>query len=178
MQRQAEYLKNFFRMEEFTEFYVGENGRTRVGCRADEDGLTMWKGKHLSREAEARISWEDARFWVNAYMEDDVYLLPGEAAENIDAKGLYQQLDLFTMFSEQIDVILRSSGGRENSRKRIYAKYRQGKTPGEIAEFLKKEYGTTGKGFEFTADENPEGVRLHDGKQIAMVTERSKGVFL
>ncbi len=180
---QEEYLKNSYRMEEFTEFYAGKNGRTRVGYRADEDGLTMWKGKYLSREAEARISWEDVRFWINTYIEDGTYLLPGEAAEKIDTKGLYQQLDLFTMFSEQvgniamkqaeagvakaeresrstepplrrlpqeqIDVILRSGGGRDNSRKRIYAKYQQGKTPEEMVEFLKKEYGTTGKGFEF-----------------------------
>ena len=178
---QTEYLKNSFRMKEYTEFNVGENGQTSVGYRADGDGLTIWKGKYLSREAETKISWEDARFWVNAYIEDGTYLLPGETAEKIDTKGLYQQLDLFTMFTEQvgniamkqaeagvekaekdggeplprrlpqeqIDVILRSGGGMEDSRKRIYAKYRQGKTPEEMAEFLKKEYGTTGKGFEF-----------------------------
>ena len=46
---------------------------------------------------------------------------------------------------EQLDTILRSGGGRENSRKRIYAKYQQGKMPEEMAEFLKTEYGTTGK---------------------------------
>jgi len=108
--------------------------------------------------------------------------------EQTGTNGIYQQLDLFTMFSEQIggivmkeaeqgiiraekissgpqkavmpkeqlDMILRSGGGRDNSRKRIYAKYRQGKTPEEMAEFLKKEYGTTGKGFEF------------EGKQLAV----------
>ena len=182
---QTEYLKNSFRMKEFTEFDIGE---MRAGYRADEDGLTMWKGHYLTREAEARISWEDARFFVNSYIEDGVYLLPGEKAEQIDTSGMYQQLDLFSMFTEQVgsiamkeaeagiipaekaspeptkevitkeqlDTILRSGGGRENSRKRIYAKYRQGKTPEEMAEFLKKEYKTTGKGFEF------------EGKQIAV----------
>ena len=182
---QTEYLKNSFRMEEFTELDIGE---MRAGYRADEDGLTMWKGHYLTREAEARISWEDARFFVNSYIEDGVYLLPGEKAEQIDTNGMYQQLDLFSMFTEQVgsiamkeaeagiipaektspeptkevitkeqlDTILRSGGGRENSRKRIYAKYQQGKTPEEMAEFLKKEYKTTGKGFEF------------EGKQIAV----------
>lgn len=48
---------------------------------------------------------------------------------------------------------MRSGGGRDNSRKRIYAKYQQGKIPEEMAEFLKNEYKTTGKGFEF--DGNP-----------------------
>lgn len=175
---QTEYLRNSFRMEEYTELNIGKN---RAGYRADEDGLTMWKGNYLTREAEGRISWKDARFLVNSYIEDGVYLLPGEAAEQIDTDGMYQQLDLFTMFSEQVgnivmkqaeevskvppamsipqeqlDTILRSGGGKENSRKRIYAKYRQGKTPEEMAEFLKKEYGITGKGFEF------------EGRQVAV----------
>ena len=175
---QTDYLKNSFRMEEFTELYIGQ---TRAGYRADEDGLTMWKGSYLTREAETRISWKDARFLVNSYIEDGVYLLPGEVAEQIDTDGMYKQLDLFSMFSEQvgniamkqaeetsivplstqipqeqIDTILRSGGGKENSRKRIYAKYQQGKTPEEMAVFLQKEYGTTGKGFEF------------DGKQVSV----------
>ena len=59
----------------------------------------------------------------------------------------------FSLPQEQIDTILRSGGGRDNSRTRIYAKYQQGKTPEEMAEFLKNEYKTTGKGFEF--DGNP-----------------------
>lgn len=175
---QTEYLKNSFRMEEFTELYIGD---VRAGYRADEDGLTMWKGNYLTREAENRLSWEDARYWVNSYIEDGVYLLPGEVAEQIDTDGMFKQLDLFTMFTEQvgniamkqaeeksvmptgfvlpekqIDDILRSGGGRDDSRKRIYAKYQQRKTPEEMTAFLKKEYGTTGKGFEF------------DGKQIAV----------
>ena len=175
---QTEYLKNSFRMGEFTEL---DTGGIRAGYRADEDGLTMWKGHYLTREAETKISWEDARFFVNSYIEDGEYLLPGEKAEQIDTDGMYRQLNLFTMFSEQVGNIvmkqaeeksdvppmtaipqeqlsetLRSGGGKENSRKRIYAKYRQGKTPEEMAAFLQKEYGTTGKGFEF------------DGKQIAV----------
>ena len=62
----------------------------------------------------------------------------------------------FSLPQEQLDTILRSGGGRDNSRKRIYAKYQQGTTPEEMAEFLKKEYWTTGKGFDF--GENPVSV--------------------
>jgi len=97
---------------------------------------------------------------------------------NTEPTGTYQQLSLFPSFEEQvgtiaaaeasiqytmpaafslpqdqIDTILRSGGGRDNSRKRIYAKYQQGKSPEEMTEFLKNEYKTTGKGFEF--DGNP-----------------------
>ena len=170
---QTEYLKSSYHMDEYTELDIGE---VRVGYLAREDGLTMWKGHYLSRTAEASLRWEDVRFFVNSYIEDGVYLLPGEVAEKIETKGMYQQLDIFSMFPEQvgtiamaqaeqgetvpkaskqripeewIDIILRSGGGRENNRKRIYAKYQQGKNAAEMVDFLRKEYGKTGKGFEF-----------------------------
>ena len=40
--KQTEYIKNSYRHKEFTEFYVGEE---RAGYRADENGLTVWKGE-------------------------------------------------------------------------------------------------------------------------------------
>ena len=181
---QSEYLKNSYRMNEFTELDIGE---VRGGYRADEDGITLWKGNYLTREAECRLTWEEARYWVNSYMEDGTYLLPGEVAERIETDGMFQQMDLFTMFSEQVgnvamkqieepssimplgftlpekelDAILRTGGGRDDSRKRIYAKYQQRKTPKEMEAFLRKEYATTGKGFEI------------DGKQIAVWFDES-----
>ena len=182
---QTEYFKNSFH---FGIYYALNVAGTSVGFHANEEGLHINMSGKAGAENETLLSWEDARFLVNSYMEDDVYLLPGEKAEQIDTNGMYQQLDLFSLFSEQVgsiavkeaeqgiipaekispesqkealpkeqlDTILQSGGGRDNSRKRIYAKYQQGKTPEEMAEFLKKEYGTTGKGFEF------------DGKQVSV----------
>ena len=182
---QTEYFKNCFH---FGTYYGLEVAGASIGFHADDEGLHINMTGKAGAENETLLSWEDARFFVNSYIEDDVYLLPGEKAEQIDTNGMYQQLDLFSMFTEQvgsiamkeaeqgivstekpvhepkkeampkeqIDTILRSGGGRENSRKRIYAKYQQGKTPEEMAEFLKKEYGTTGKGFEF------------EGKQVSV----------
>ncbi len=182
---QTEYFKNCFR---FGTYYGLDVAGTSIGFHANEEGLHINMSGKPGMENETTLSWEDARYWVNSYMEDGVYLLPGEKAEQIDTNGMYQQLDLFSMFAEQVgsiamkeaeqgsvqpektspepkketlpkeqlDAILRSGGGRDNSRKRIYAKYQQGKTPEEMAEFLKREYKTTGKGFEF------------DGKQVAV----------
>jgi len=182
---QTEYFKNSF---PFGTYYALDVAGTSVGFHANEEGLHINMSGKPGAENEVLLSWEDARFFVNSYMEDGVYLLPGEKAEQIDTDGMYKQLDLFPMFTEQVggiaakeaeqgiipaekqnpeppknvlpkeqlDTILRSGGGRDNSRKRIYAKYRQGKTPEEMAEFLKKEYRTTGKGFEF------------DGKQLSV----------
>lgn len=166
---QTEYFKNCFH---FGTYYGLEVAGTSIGFHADDAGLHINMTGKAGVGNETLLSWEDARFFVNSYIEDGVYLLPGEKAEQIDTSGMYQQLDLFSMFTEQVgsiamkeaeagiipaekaspepikevipkeqlDTILRSGGGRENSRKRIYAKYQQGKTPEEMAEFLKKEY--------------------------------------
>ncbi len=170
---QMEYFKNSFPIGMTYVLGVGDH---TVEFHAEENGIYMKDGTKEIPSEETLLSWEDARFFVNSYIEDGVYLLPGEVAEKIETKGMYQQLDIFSMFSEQvgtiamaqaeqgeavpkaskqripeewIDIILRSGGGRENNRKRIYAKYQQGKNAAEMAAFLRKEYGKTGKGFEF-----------------------------
>ena len=149
----------------------GENGasdRTDEGERGDN-------GADESRESDALGSEDEQHRTLSRGDRDD----GTDLQLNIEQpEGTYQQLSLFPSFEEQvgtiaaaeasiqytmpaafslpqeqIDSILRSGGGRDNSRKRIYAKYQQGKTPEEMAEFLKNEYKTTGKGFEF--DGNP-----------------------
>ena len=70
-----------------------------------------------------------------------------------EASMKYTMPAAFSLPQNELETILRSGGGKQHSRKRIYAKYQQGKTPEEMAEFLKNEYKTTGKGFEF--DGNP-----------------------
>ena len=171
--KQTEYIKNSYRHKEFTEFYAGEE---RAGYRADENGLTVWRGSYLNRTAEASVSWEDVRDSIAFYMEKGEYLKEGQIPQWEEPKEteVYQQLSLFPTIEEQIgtieaaqagekytmpaafslpkeqlEAILRTGGGRDNSRSRIYAKYQQGKTPEEMAEFLKNEYRTTGKGFDF-----------------------------
>ncbi len=182
--RQTEYIKNSYRHKEFTEFYVGEE---RAGYRADENGLTVWKGSYLNRSAEATVSWEAVRDSIAFYMEKGEYLKEGQIPqwEKPKETEVYQQLSLFPTIEEQIgtieaaqagekytmpaafslpkeqlEAILRTGGGRDNSRSRIYAKYQQGKTPEEMAEFLKSEYRTTGKGFDF--GENPISVWFNE----------------
>ena len=182
--KQTEYIKNSYRHKEFTEFYVGEE---RAGYRADENGLTVWKGSYLNRSAEATVSWEAVRDSIAFYMEKGEYLKEGQIPQWEEPKEteVYQQLSLFPTIEEQIgtieaaqagekytmpaafslpkeqlEAILRTGGGRDNSRSRIYAKYQQGKTPEEMAEFLKNEYETTGKGFDF--GENPISVWFNE----------------
>ncbi|MBD5521251.1 MAG: N-6 DNA methylase [Lachnospiraceae bacterium] len=58
----------------------------------------------------------------------------------------------FSFEQDKLEEVLRTGSGRENSRKRIYAKYAAGKSPKEMVQFLKAEYGITGKGFHFGKD--------------------------
>lgn len=121
--------------------------------------------------------------------------LPGLSFDNLE-RPMYQQMSLFpsmeeqfgniaaleasmkhvmpesfSIQNEQIDDILRTGGGHANSRKRIYAKYQQGKTQEEMKEFLKENYRTTGKGFIFNGEPvstwfDAEGMRLGHGKSV------------
>ena len=170
--KQTEYIKNSYRHGENTEFYVGKE---KAGYRADESGMTLWNGTYAHRKAEAVITWEAVRDSIAFYMEKGEYLKEGQIPqwEEPKEKEVYQQLSLFPTIEEQIgtieavqagekytmpaafslpkeqlEAILRTGGGRDNSRSRIYAKYQQRKTPEEMAEFLKNEYRTTGKGFD------------------------------
>ncbi len=55
----------------------------------------------------------------------------------------------FSLSEEEINQMLCSGGGRNNSRKRIFAKYQEGKDPEQMRAVLRDEYGTVGKGFLF-----------------------------
>lgn len=169
--KQTEYIKNSYRHGEYAEFYIGGE---RAGYKADENGLSFWRGSQSERIGEVTISWEDVRNSIAFYMEKNEYLKEGQIPQWQEPEETYQQLSLFpsveeqigtieaaqageqytmpaafSLPTEQLEAILRTGGGRDNSRSRIYAKYQQGKTPEEMAEFLKNEYRTTGKGFDF-----------------------------
>ena len=85
------------------------------------------------------------------YRQMDLFSLMSEQVGNIAVEQAEMPSDRFLFGAitvEQIEEILRTGGGKKNSRKRIYHKYQTGKTPEEMADFLQKEYGETGKGFQ------------------------------
>ena len=90
------------------------------------------------------------------YRQMDLFSLMSEQVENIAMAQAEMPSDRFlfgTITAGQIEEILRTGGGKENSRKRIYHKYQTGKTPEEMAAFLQKEYGETGKGFQLGGEQ-------------------------
>ena len=90
------------------------------------------------------------------YRQMDLFSLMSEQVGNIAMAQAEMPSDRFlfgTITAGQIEEILRTGGGKENSRKRIYHKYQTGKTPEEMADFLQKEYGETGKGFQLGGEQ-------------------------
>lgn len=90
------------------------------------------------------------------YRQMDLFSLMSEQVGNIAMAQAEMTSDRFlfgAITAGQIEEILRTGGGKENSRKRIYHKYQTGKTPEEMAAFLQKEYGETGKGFQLGGEQ-------------------------
>lgn len=90
------------------------------------------------------------------YRQMDLFSLMSEQVGNIAMAQAEMTSDRFlfgTITAGQIEEILRTGGGKENSRKRIYHKYQTGKTPEEMEAFLQKEYGETGKGFQLGGEQ-------------------------
>ena len=90
------------------------------------------------------------------YRQMDLFSLMSEQVGNTAMAQAEMPSDRFlfgAITAEQIEEILRTGGGKKNSRKRIYHKYQTGKTPEEMAAFLQKEYGETGKGFQLGGEQ-------------------------
>lgn len=56
----------------------------------------------------------------------------------------------FYLPETDLEVIIRSGGGQKDSRKRIYAKYTEGKSTDEIIAFLKKDIVRSAKVLNYT----------------------------
>jgi len=76
----------------------------------------------------------------------------------------------FSLSSDQIEEILRTGGGKDHSRMRIYEKYTERHDADYMTEFLKNEYGRGGKGFTFGEDDisvwyDENGMKFGYGRQ-------------
>ena len=147
----------------------GASDRTDEGERGDNGADESRGSDALGSEDEQypELSGGDREKRTDLQSVEDI-TLQGEAPEPV-----FTQLSLFPSFEEQVgtvaaaeagmkytmpaafslpqeelDTILRSGGGKQHSRKRIYAKYTEGRDAEGMVEFLKNEYGQTGKGFE------------------------------
>lgn len=83
-----------------------------------------------------------------------------------EASKKYTMPAAFYLPETDLEVIIRSGGGQKDSRKRIYAKYTEGKSTDEIIAFLKKEYGIGGQSGALPG--NSSSNSEHDAKGILL----------
>ena len=134
-----------------------ETERSAAVDEKDEPDLSAGRG---DRSEGTGLSVEELEQYEppadSPYRQMDLFSLMSEQVGNIAMAQAEMPSDRFlfgTITAGQIEEILRTGGGKENSRKRIYHKYQTGKTPEEMAAFLQKEYGETGKGFQLGGEQ-------------------------
>ena len=100
--KRAEYMSQNFG-DAFVEIMHED---TRLGYKANDNGLTVWKGSYLSREAESTLSWDLVQGLTNNMV------LPSfrkEQAEKIT------QISLFPSVEEQIENIATAKTEEQSS---------------------------------------------------------------
>ena len=123
----------------------------RVGYRAWDDVLCLWRGAYLSREKEVFLRWGQVARTIHGMMLLDQWLNPDERP----LPTMEEQLSLiqeaeqekgstFVLPQEAIDYVLCRGSGISEGKYRIWEQYQKNESKQENIQFLKKEYGIGG----------------------------------
>ncbi len=143
------------RMEVLTSQMAGEGVNEQL--KAQDQMLWVKKMNSIQSRAEEVVLKELDLQPTNFVKPEESYtqlsLFPSAEEQRgsitaAEASKKYTMPAAFYLSETDLEVIIRSGGGQKDSRKRIYAKYTEGKSTDEIIAFLKKEYSQVGKGFE------------------------------
>ena len=127
------------------------NGQ-RVGYRAYDDVLHIWRGAYLTRENEVFLRWEAVADAIYGMMLMEAWLAPEERPLPTEGEqiALIEQAETekdtaFTMPQAAIDYILVGGNGVSQGKFRIYEQFQKGESAEENVKFLRNEYGTGGR---------------------------------
>lgn len=176
------FIKGFFD-NTYVE-HILESGQ-RVGYRAYDDLLTMWRGSYLTREKEDFMSWERIANKIYGLMLLHEWLSPDE--QSLPTVGeqfrLFEEANAekanqFTLPQEAIDYVLRGAGNISQGRLSTYDQFLKQEGKEKNIAFLKNGYGIGGG-----SDAIPESGywESHDGKGIKIykgIGDEQKSVLL
>ena len=161
------FVKGFFN-NTFIE-QILSNGQ-RVGYRAYDDMLHLWRGAYLSREREVYYRWSsvasriDGMLMMNAWLAPDERPLPTvEQQQEMILEAHAKDGTGFVLPQAAIDFVITGGNHYRDGKFRIYEFFRQGKTPKENIDFLKDAYGWGGSSSAIPGSGLWE---QHDGKGI------------
>ena len=144
----GDFIKSFFD-NTYVEKIL-ENGQ-RVGYRAWDDVLCLWRGAYLSREKEVFLRWESVGRTIHGMMLLDQWLNPDErplptVEEQLSliAEAEQEKGSAFVLPQEAIDYVLCGGSGVSEGKFRILEQYQKKQTKQENIKFLKDEYGWGG----------------------------------
>ena len=167
-----QYVKGFF-TNTYTEVIL--DSKQRVGYRAYDDVLHLWRGSFPSREQEEYLSWEDTASAIDGMIQDGLWVEQAKIPAPIPVpkrKPVKEDEYAFNLFDmagstipltnepagepvaiwpqvsqEVIDTALSLGANDPDSRLRIIAEFMKDKPLEENARFLQTHYKENGAGF-------------------------------
>ena len=153
--------------------HILESGQ-RVGYRAYDDVLTIWRGRYPSREKEVFMYWRQVSDAIYGQILLDRWLTPNEREMlspemqvSLFGESTITSKKSFAIPQAAIDYVLWGGSGYSEGKLRIYEQFLKQEGTEKNAVFLKNEYGTGGH-----SDAVP-GTALweeHDGKGLTIRT--------
>ena len=144
----GDFVKSYFD-NTFVE-HILESGQ-RVGYRAYDDVLTMWRGSYPSREKEVFMRWESVASAIYGQILMEQWLTPDERQMlSMESRtALFGEATLvpeqpFAIPQAAIDYVLCGGSGYSEGKMRIYTQFLKQEGTEKNAAFLKNEYGTGG----------------------------------
>lgn len=175
------FVKSFFD-NTFIE-QILESGQ-RVGCRAYDDLLHLWRGSYLSREREEYLLWPSVARRIEGMILMNQWLAPGEVVFPTEQQQKEQILYAktktgigFALPQAAVDYVLTHGTGVEHGKFGVYKFFIQKKTPIDNIRFLKEAYGIGGQsdaipGTGLWEDHDGKGIsisRLHAGEKASVL---------
>ena len=178
------FIKSFFD-NTFIE-QILENGQ-RVGYRAYDDLLHLWRGSYLSREREEYLLWPSVARRIEGMILMNQWLAPGEVVFPTEQQQKEQILYAtsksgigFALPQAAVDYVLTHGTGVEHGKFGVYEFFIQKKTPIDNIRFLKEAYGIGGHsdaipGTGLWEDHDGKGIsisRLHAGEKASVLLKK------
>lgn len=169
IEERAKYIKQAFN-DAYTEIVVND---TRLGYKAYENVLHLWKDNYLNRTTEVYYQWETVADYIEGLiLVNEFNDLHKQVPSYNDQMQILQveaeNAPTFSFTQEIIDYALQGGGNIQESKMRIYRQFEQSLSSQENIKFLKDEYGWggsssihigTGVGIDF----NGKGIKLYRG---------------
>ena len=170
-EERGDFVKSFFD-NTYVE-HILESGQ-RVGYRAYDDLLNLWRGRYPTREKEVFMYWRQAASNIYGQILMGRWLTPNERLMLNDEHAASLFGGTYTAADNQLDVpqaaidyVLRGGSGYNEGKFRVYEQFLKKEGTEANAVFLRNEYGTGGH-----SDAIP-GTDLweeHDGKGLRIET--------